>query len=275
MAMPNHLVLVRHGLSEGNHARDTAREGDYSFFDENFRERPGHEWRLMPEGVEQAKRAGAWISRHIINEYGLSGFDRSMYSPHRRTRETAANLGLENTEWRLNRLLRERSWGEIEDLSREEHQDKYPRNYSWQQKDKMNWCPPGGESIVQISDGRVREFFDTLHRDHDQKGIDSVLAVTHGEWIWAARLALEYMFNEDWQLSDNDASEKIQNCQVVHYTKIHPETQEQSSYLQWMRSVPAGSNAFADSPGEWRESARKVLTNEELLKQVEQLHRLW
>jgi broad specificity phosphatase PhoE len=121
MSMPNHLVLVRHGLSEGNFAREMAKKGDDTYFDDNFRERPGHEWRLMPEGVNQARKAGLWIQEHIIQEYGLPGFDRYVYSPHRRTRETAASLNLPNAGWRLNRMLRERSWGEIEDLSREEH----------------------------------------------------------------------------------------------------------------------------------------------------------
>jgi broad specificity phosphatase PhoE len=273
MAMPNHLVLVRHGLSEGNFARDMAKEGDPSYFDEDFRERPGHEWRLMPEGVEQAQRAGLWIQENVIKPYGLPGFDRYFYSPHRRTAETAASLELPGAAWRLNRMLRERSWGEIEELSREEHQELYPRNYAWQQRDKMNWSPPGGESVVQISDGRVREFFDTLHRDHDQKAIKSAIAVTHGEWIWAARLALEYMSNEDWEVADDDPSEKIHNCQVVHYTRIDPKSGEIAPYLKWMRSVKAGEGE--QGPGDWRESERAVLGNEELLIQAEQLPRLW
>ena len=108
MSMPNHLVLVRHGLSEGNHARDMSKKGDNSYFGAGFRERPGHEWRLMLEGVEQAKRTGQWIQEHIIEEYGLPGFDRYVYSPHRRTRETAASLRLTDAKWRLNRMLRER-----------------------------------------------------------------------------------------------------------------------------------------------------------------------
>lgn len=273
MSMPNHLVLVRHGLSEGNFARDMAKTGDHTYFDDNFRERPGHEWRLMPEGVEQAERAGIWIQEHVIKSYGLPGFGRYVYSPHRRTRETAASLGLPNAEWRMNRMLRERSWGEIEDLNREQHEELYPRNYSWQKRDKMNWAPPGGESIVQISDGRVREFFDTLHRDHDQKGVESVIAITHGEWIWAARLALEYMFNEDWETMDNDPAEKIHNCQVVHYSRLNPTTGEPADYLKWMRSVNAGGGETGQ--GEWRESSRKVLSNDQLLQQVEQLPRLW
>jgi hypothetical protein len=139
--------------------------------------------------------------------------------------------------------------------------------------DKLNWAPPGGESIVQISDGRVREFFDTLHRDHDQKGVNSVLAITHGEWIWAARLALEYMFNEEWEAVDDDPSEKIHNCQVVHYTRLDPETDKTADYLKWMRSVDAGNSETG--PGEWRKSSRRILSNKELRQQVEQVPRLW
>lgn len=272
MAMPEHLVFVRHGLSEGNFARDMAKTGDMSYFDNNFRERPGHDWRLMPEGVTQAQRAGKWIGDNILGSYGLPGFDRYLYSPHRRTRETAASLELPNAQWRMNRMLRERSWGEIEDLNREEHEELYPRNYAWQKRDKMNWTPPGGESIVQISDGRVREFFDTLHRDHDQKGVESVLAVTHGEFMWAVRLALEYMFNEEWEQKDADPNEKINNCQVVHYSRINPESGEKAEYLKWMRSSNVGAD---DNTGSWQESSRKLLSNNDLLQQVEQLPRLW
>lgn len=273
MSMPLHLVLVRHGLSEGNFARDMAKTGDSHYFGDNFRERPGHEWRLMPEGVIQAQNAGKWIKKHILDVNNLASFDTYMYSPHRRTRETAASLRLEGAKWRLNRMLRERSWGEIEDLNREEHSKLYPRNYDWQQKDKLNWAPPGGESIVQISDGRVREFFDTLHREHDKDGVKAVIAVTHGEWMWAARLSLEYMFNEDWVISSNNPDDKINNCQVIHYTRVNPKTGEVAPYMKWMRSVNAGSGK-ADA-GEWRENGRKYLNNKELLKQVEEMPRLW
>lgn len=273
MSMPLHLVFVRHGLSEGNFAREKAKVGDKSYFNDGFLERPGHEWRLMPEGVEQAKNAGVWINKYVLKAYNLGKFDRYMYSPHRRTRETAASLGLEGAKWRLNRMLRERSWGETEELSREEHAKLYPRNYAWQQKDILNWAPPGGESIVQISDGRVREFFDTLHREHDHDGVDSVLAVTHGEWMWAARLTLEYMFNEDWVESSKNPEEKIHNCQVLHYTRVDPKTGEIAPYLKWVRLVNAGFEK-ADV-GEWRENGRKYLDNEELLKQAEELPRLW
>jgi len=275
MSMPNHLVLVRHGESEGNFVRSALKEGnegDLAYLLYQFRERPGHEWRLTKKGVEQAKAAGVWIQEHIINQYGLPGFDRYIYSPHRRTRETAGYLSLPNAQWRLNRMLRERSWGELENLTGdEEHKQKYPVNYEWMLRDPLNWTPPGGNSIVELADSQVRGVLDTLHRDHDEKGVDSVIASTHGEWIWAARLVLEYMFNEDWDNTKTDPEQKIHNCQVLHYTRLNPESNVQEPYLQWMRSVNPWRG---ETKGAWKELSRRTLSNDEIIALAEQLPRL-
>jgi len=275
--MPNHLVLVRHGESEGNFVRNAfkeGREGDLAYSLNEFRERPGHDWRLTEKGVEQAQAAGVWIQENIIKKYGLPGFDRYFYSSHRRTFETAGHLGIEGAQWRHNAMFRERSWGELENLTGDqEHQEIYPRNYEWMQLDPLNWAPPGGESIVQVSDTRVREVLDTLHRDHDEKGVDAVIAATHGEWIWAARLVLEYMFHEDWETHKEDPMQKIHNCQVVHYTRLDPETGEQAPYLRWMRSITPWKDD-ADQ-GTWKENVRRTLSNEELIARAEQVPRLY
>lgn len=273
--MPNHLVLVRHGESEGNYVRDAfknGKEGDVAYLLYQFKQRPGHEWRLTPKGVEQARIAGSWIQEHIISQYGLPKFDRYIYSTHRRTYETAGNLMLPDAEWRHNRMLRERSWGELENLTGDkEHEELYPRNYEWMEQSPLEWCPPGGESIVQVADTRVRGVLDTLHRDHDEKDVNSVIAVTHGEWIWAARLVLEYMFNEDWDVTKNNPAEKIHNCQVVHYTRLDPRTGEQAPFLKWMRSV----NPYRqETEGNWRELSRRTLSNEEMIRRAEQLPRM-
>ncbi len=271
--MPNHLVLVRHGESEGNFVRSAAKQGDNSYLTDAFRERPGHEWRLTSKGVDQAHAAGTWIQENIIAHYGLPGFDRYFYSPHRRTRETAAHLRLPNAQWRLNRLFREREWGELQGLVEAEHREKYPLNYTWMKADPLHWAPPGGESISQVADNRVREAFDTMHRDHDEKGINSVIAVTHGEWIWATRLLLDYMFNEEYEKIENDKSQRINNCQVIHYTRLNPQTGEEAPYLKWRRSVWPWK--YPDDQGKWEELSRKILSNEELLEQVERLPRLF
>lgn len=273
MAMPDHLVLVRHGESEGNFVRDAHKHGDDTYLTQEFRDRPGHEWRLTPAGVEQAKATGEWIQKYILDAYGLNCFDQYHYSPHRRTRETAALLGLPAASWTLNRLLREREWGELAPLTRSEHEEKFPDNYKWQQSDPLHWAPPGGESISQVADNRVREVFDSLHRAHDEKGEKAFVLVTHGEFMWASRLVLDYMFNEDYMAAESDPTQKIHNCQVLHYTRISPEDGSRASYLRWRRSICAWQEPNDD--GRWEESGRLKLSNEELLEQVEQLPRLF
>jgi broad specificity phosphatase PhoE len=272
MAMPDHVVFVRHGESEGNFVRSAYKHGDDSYLTEAYRQRPGHEWRLTPKGVQQAKAAGVWIQEHVLAANGLAGFDIYNYSPHRRCRETAGHLSLPNPKWRLNRLLREREWGELQGMVESEHEANYPRNYAWMLADPLHWAPPGGESVSQVADNRVREVFDTLHRE-EAKGARSYIGVAHGEWIWASSLVLDYMFNEEYEASEQDPAKKIHNCQVVHRTKIDPVTNERADYLRYVRSVWPWKNP--EDTGEWRTVGRKELTNEELLAQVEQLPRLF
>lgn len=273
MAMPNHLVLVRHGESEGNFVRSAYKQGDLSYLTDEFRERPGHDWRITPLGVEQAQAAGEWVTKNVLDAYNMRAFGRLLYSPHRRTRETAGNMGLPGAEWELNRMLREREWGEIAGLIEAEHKEKYPRNFKWMNADPLHWAPPGGESISEVADNRVREVLDSLHRDHDNKGVESVVAVTHGEFIWASRLVLDYMFNEDYEASEHDVTQRIHNCQVVHYTRLSPYDGSQAEYLKWNRSVWPWKDP--DDQGTWKESARQRLGNEALLAQAEAIPRLF
>ena len=142
MAMPNDLVIVRHGHSEGNLAIGKSKKGDHSMLTSEFRETPGHRWRLTDEGREQAKETGDWIKKNIGDK-----FDRYYASPFVRTRETAALLGLPDAEWRLDQRLRERDWGEINSVPANEHMSSYPQNALIKKMDALYWRPPAGESI--------------------------------------------------------------------------------------------------------------------------------
>ena len=107
--------------------------------------------------------------------------------------------------------------------------------------------------------------FDTLHRECAGQ---SVLLVTHGEFMWAARAELEYMTNEQWVLSDNDPAQKIHNTQVIHYTRNHPETGETGRYITWQKSVCPWKES---TEAKWQPIERKRFTNEELLEQANQI----
>jgi broad specificity phosphatase PhoE len=271
MALPNHVVLVRHGLSEGNAVKHNGGEGDPEYYTDEFRERPGKDWRLMEQGVSEAKSAGLWIGKLILGVYPdlKDGFDLHMTSPLARPMETAGHLSLPNADWRIEPRIRERDWGDIESMTKAEHAQRYPENAAKKQRDPLYWRPPGGESIAQVADTRVRSILGTLHDQHDNKGVESAVLATHGEFIWAAHFVLERMGHEDWDIAEKDATRKIKNAQVVHFSRLDPTTGEQAPTLSWVRSVSPWETP--ESAGEWRYIQPVRYSNEDLLDTVHKI----
>jgi broad specificity phosphatase PhoE len=257
MAMPEDLVLVRHGHSEGNLAVDKSKQGDDSLYTQEFREIPGHRWRLTPEGVEQAKTAGKWIVENFPD-----GFFRYYVSSYVRTKETAANLGLPDAEWRIDPRLRERDWGDINAVPRSEFEELYSQNAKMKKIDSLYWRPPGGESIADVR-LRIRNIFDTIHRECADR---QVLIVTHGETMWATRAQLEYMQDEEWVEADKDPKQKLLNAHVIHYSRKDPSTGVIAKNMNWVRRICP--YALGTDTG-WLPINRRIFTNNELLEQVE------
>ncbi len=259
MAMPNELVLVRHGYSEGNLVSDKSKQGDDSLYTPDFRQRPHHRLRLTSEGRDQAQTAGKWILNNIGEE-----FDRYYVSSYIRTRETAALLGLPRAEWRIDPRLRERDWGDIGSMPKSWFKSTYERNAFMKQIDSLYWRPPGGESIADVR-LRVRNLFDTLHREC---GGQTVIIVTHVEFMWAARAELEYMTDEQWVELEKDPSQKMGNTQILHYSRRNPISGEAGKNIGWRRSTCPWKDNIKT---EWIPIERKRFTNEELLEQVNKI----
>ncbi|MHB8443351.1 MAG: histidine phosphatase family protein [Patescibacteria group bacterium] len=257
MAMPNELVLVRHGHSEGNLVTAQSKVGNDSLYTSEFREKPVHRWRLTKEGQDQAKITGKWIIDNIGKD-----FDRYYVSPYARTCETAGLLGLPDAEWRIDQRLRERDWGDIGSLPRSEFRTMFPQNALIKKIDGLYWRPPGGESIADVR-LRVRDFFDTLHRECEGK---RVIVVTHGEFMWATRAEVEYMTDIKWIEADNDPLQKIHNAHVLQYTRINPISHDHSEHLDWTRNIcPWIDNNKNIS---WSKIKRKRYNNKELLQKI-------
>lgn len=269
MGMPKNFVLVRHGQSEGNIATEAAKKGDLRFYNELFRATPGHRWRLTETGRIQAATIGAWIDNEFGRKSDGGGFDRHLVSPYVRTRETAGNLALKGAQWFMNRALRERDWGDVGFLPWSEFKERYGDNFFVHDADPLYWVPPGGESIAQVAEDRVRNVLSTLHREND---MDNVIAVTHGEMMWAFRLVLERWNDEEFVERDADKSEKIHNCMAIHYTRVNPQTGEVASRLQWVRRAHPVLNEetglWSVREGQWQEIGKRELTNAELLASV-------
>lgn len=264
--MPNDVVFVRHGESEHNVVNNAAKNGDDSLRDDAFRSRHDSDMRLTPYGEEQARITGQWIQEHI----GLD-FDRHYVSPHRRTRETAANLGL-NALWLVSDLVRERDWGEYSNLTREEREAHFPLSGQHKDLNPWYWAPPGGESLASGVRLRLERTLDTLHRELEKK---RVITVTHGEYMWVARFVLERMDVTKWLEADEDKSQKIQNTMVLHYTRRDPEKPNLiADKLMWVRAVCPWDESLSINSGEWWEIERNTYSDEELLAQATRLSRL-
>jgi broad specificity phosphatase PhoE len=270
MALPNHLIFVRHGLSEGDIVSHNGGDGDPQYYTDEFRERPGIDWRLAERGVEQAKAAGSWISRFVLGSHpDLKTFQYWMVSSAARAMETAAHLDLPQAAWRVDTRARERDWGDIGSMPRVEYEQAYPDNAASKQREPLYWRPPGGESIAQVAEVRVSSILRTLHQQHDENGVESVIIVAHGEFIWAAHLLLERMAHEQWKMAEKNASRRLRNGQVVQFDRLHPETGEQAPTYAYRRSVCSWETP--DSEGEWHNILPRRYTNQELLEIVHRI----
>ena len=114
MGMPLDLYVIRHGESEANVIINAGEQGDNSLYTQDNVTVPDRSWRLTATGRKQADCIGRWL----VAQQEL--FDRYLVSPYVRTRETAATMALPKAKWEETRVLRERSWGEISTITKED-----------------------------------------------------------------------------------------------------------------------------------------------------------
>ncbi len=262
--MPRHLVLVRHGESEGNVANRRSRQGDNSAFTDAFRNRHSSQWRLTDRGREQAIAAGAWIRANYPE-----GFGRKYSSEYLRAMETAAMLGLPGN-WYVDFYLRERDWGQLDVMTDEERHARFADELRRRDIDSFFWAPPGGESMAHLC-LRVDRVLNTLHRECSDT---DVLTVCHGEVMWAFRVRLERMpqrIYRDLEASDHPWNH-IHNGQILEYSRIDPETGEEHSHMEWVRSTCPWDDDR--SWNRWERIKRPKLTSDMLLAEVERTTRI-
>ena len=106
MAMPEDLVLVRHGESEANIIQKQRKNSPDATAPDGFYDRHDSRMRLSVFGVAQAKVTGDWLRKEFPD-----GFDRYYVSSLARTVETAGMLAI-NGHWDIDDRWRERDWGE-------------------------------------------------------------------------------------------------------------------------------------------------------------------
>lgn len=257
--MPRNLVLVRHGQSEGNLARQLSERGDDSLFTEQFKQRHSSKFRLTALGRDQAVRAG----RYLREDVGLH-FDKFLVSYYDRAMETAALLGLPEARWSIELHLRERGMGDFDNMPESSKQKFFENFFRAYQLNPFEWTPPNGESVAEMLD-RIWRLLVRMHRKYSEQ---NVLIVSHGMLMWGFRILLEHL--TPWvfieQSQSSDAKYKIGNCQIIHYTRVDPITGEEDEKMQWVRSVCPwdSSRGYA-----WQPIPRLKFTDQELLERVE------
>ena len=161
MGMPLDLYVIRHGESEANVIISAGEQGDNSLYTQDNVTVPDRSWRLTATGRKQADCIGRWL----VAQQPL--FDRYLVSPYVRTRETAATMALPKAKWEETRVLRERSWGEINTITKDDFKTNYARNWMFKNTDPLYWRPPAGESIADVAENRVHNLLTSLNRKSD------------------------------------------------------------------------------------------------------------
>lgn len=261
MTMPLHFVVVRHGESEGNVGKKLLEAGDGSLM-EQLDKVHTEAWRLSPRGREQAIATSPWLLQEFPG-----GFTRYLTTWYIRAIETATLLKIPGANWILHPMLSERNWGQVSSATLEQRRlGPIADDLARRKRDGAWWSPAGGESVIGILP-RVHEIFDALHREQSE---GTVIAVCHGEVMWAIRILLERM--SPWQFRELDESknphDRIHNCQVFHYTRVNPENpMDIRSRLTWMRSICPWDMSL--SSNDWREVVHHKFSDDELYEIIE------
>ena len=209
---PSRLLIVRHGESAGNVARDKAEAAGLPVIDIADRDM---DVPLSMLGERQAQALGRWIGELPPDERPTVVYT----SPYVRARETASraleSAGLridEHVSLVVDERLREREFGILDRLTRRGITERYPDQAEFRAHlGKFYHRPPGGESWADVI-LRLRSFVDTISREC--RG-ERILIVSHQVVVLMFRYILEHLSEQEILAIDRD--NELANCSVTSY----------------------------------------------------------
>jgi len=208
---PQSLMIVRHGESAGNVARDAAMAQGLAEINIAGRD---IDVPLSPRGERQARALGEWLGRQspALRPTVV------LASPYKRAQDTAhlalqaAGLDTENIPFIADERLREKEFGVLDRLTPRGVLEKYPEQAQFRQAlGKFYHRPPGGESWCDVI-LRLRSVLDTLDREHEG---ERVLIVAHQVVVLCFRYLIEHMTEDEILAIDRQGD--IANCAVTRY----------------------------------------------------------
>jgi 2,3-bisphosphoglycerate-dependent phosphoglycerate mutase len=162
--MPNYVVLVRHGQSQWN------LENRFTGF---------HDVDLSEQGRAEAAQAGKHIAAAGIT------FDQVYTSTLKRAYTTAEIVLREAGQEGLvsgmikHDDLRERDYGDLTGLNKDETKQKYGEEQVQIWRRSYDVQPPGGESLKDVVENRVRPYYESEIRKSIAAG-KNLLIAAHG-----------------------------------------------------------------------------------------------
>ncbi|WP_421121642.1 histidine phosphatase family protein [Aquihabitans daechungensis] len=206
-AWPRTLLLVRHGESAGNVARDLAEAAGHERIDIDDRDM---DVGLSPNGERQAEALGAWLRDR--SDDAPTVVLSSPYTRARRTAELAIGEAGLDTELILDERLREREFGVLDRLTRRGIETQFPDEAAARTRiGKFYHRPPGGESWCDVG-LRVRSALDSISREHQG---ERVMLVAHQVVIFMFRYVIEHL--DEAQILEISRQEELVNCSVTTF----------------------------------------------------------
>jgi probable phosphoglycerate mutase len=209
--LPEALLVVRHGESAGNVARDTALKSGAPRIDIGERD---VDVPLSGLGRHQSSALGCWLAEQ---EY-LS--DAILSSPYRRAMSTAriiAENGAVIPAFKgvvQDERLREKEFGILDGLTRAGIEANYPDQAEYRTLlGKFYHRPPGGESWCDVI-LRLRSMLDTLSLHYADKRI---LIITHQVVVLCLRYLIEGL--DEAEILAIDRVGDVANCAVTEYRR--------------------------------------------------------
>lgn len=205
---PDAILLVRHGESHGNVARDRAEAAGLAIIDVEQRDM---DVPLSDRGTAQARALGRWFAQQPPDERPTA----VVSSPYERARQTAElmieSCG-EEVELTVDERLREREFGILDRLTKAGIKERFPEQAELRTfLGKFYHRPPGGESWADVA-LRVRSILDelTVHYQGERVAI-----VSHQVVILMFRYVIERLSEADILSIDRDT--ELANCSITSF----------------------------------------------------------
>jgi broad specificity phosphatase PhoE len=201
---PSRLMLVRHGESAGNVARDVAERDGLPFIDIALRDM---DVTLSDRGEEQAASLAPWLTDPVrAPEVVLS-------SPYVRAEATARLATVDcDVDIVLDERLREREFGMLDRLTRRGIEQQYPDQAEARTRlGKFYHRPPGGENWCDVA-LRVRSALDTISRQYAGR---RVMVVSHEVVILMFCYVLQHL--TEAQVLELAKAHPLANCSVTSF----------------------------------------------------------